>query len=360
MTIARPAGSGGGVTAAEVNLKFVWEVVSRIKIGDDGPGLCGRSTGTLIAHPDISLVLKKSDLNGLPQVAALTRPDASSESIGRDLKGDEVFTAHAAIPTLRWTVFVESPRAEALAPLMPRWCAPALLLVAGLVVSTAATFFVARALVRPLQALQEGAARVGAGELDRRIEVHTGRRARGPRRAVQPDGRRAAASYTGLERKVEERTAELSEALEHQTAISEVLRVISESPTDVSRSSTPSSSARRASSAVRLPRSTATTGDSSAWSRPGTGRRRRSRWDAASTPRPRPRRSLAGRVILSARRRASRMRSTTRTTTATSPVAGNWRSDHRRADAAGRRTGRCDPLGWSDAGEFAAAPGRRC
>ena len=34
MTIARPAGSGGGVTAAEVNLKFVWDVVSRIKIGE--------------------------------------------------------------------------------------------------------------------------------------------------------------------------------------------------------------------------------------------------------------------------------------------------------------------------------------
>ena len=33
MTIARPAGPGGGVTSAEVNLKFVWDVVSRIKIG---------------------------------------------------------------------------------------------------------------------------------------------------------------------------------------------------------------------------------------------------------------------------------------------------------------------------------------
>src|SRR6185295_9972324 len=33
--------------------------------------------------------------------------------------------------------------------------------------------------------------------------------------------------------KVEERTAELTEALEYQTAISQVLRVISESPTDV-------------------------------------------------------------------------------------------------------------------------------
>jgi len=233
MTIARAAGSGGGVTAAEVNLKFVWEVVSRIKIGEAGLAYVVDSTGTLIAHPDISLVLKKSDLNSLPQVAALARTDAPVVSIGRDLKGDEVFTAHAAIPTLRWTVFVESPRAEALAPLYASLVRAALLLVAGLVVSTLATFFVARALVRPLQALQEGAARVGAGELDRRIEVHTGDELEGLAEQFNQMGAALRASYTDLERKVEQRTGELSEALHYQTAISEVLRVISESTTDV-------------------------------------------------------------------------------------------------------------------------------
>ena len=40
-------------------------------------------------------------------------------------------------------------------------------------------------------------------------------------------------SYAGLERKVEERTHELANSLEQQTAISEILRVISSSPTDV-------------------------------------------------------------------------------------------------------------------------------
>ena len=58
-------GQAGGVTAAEVNLKFIWDVVSQIKIGQAGQAFVVDGQGALIAHPDISLVLQKTDLTRL-------------------------------------------------------------------------------------------------------------------------------------------------------------------------------------------------------------------------------------------------------------------------------------------------------
>src|SRR4029077_17434358 len=236
MTIARPAGSGGGVTAAEVNLKFVWDVVSQIKIGTGTAGLAYvvDANGVLIAHPDISLVLKKSDLSALPQVAALLHPSDGRPPVARDLKGEEVFAADAPIRTLRWTVFVESPRTEAFAPLYATLQRTSMLLVAALLISIAASFFLARALVRPLRALQEGAAQIGAGDLERHIEVSTGDELEGLAEQFNRMSAQLRESYAGLERKVEERTNELQQTLERQTATSEVLAAISAAQTDAS------------------------------------------------------------------------------------------------------------------------------
>src|SRR6516165_10803253 len=57
-----------GVSVAEVNLKLIWDVVSQIKVGAHGHAYVVDSQGRLIAHPDISLVLRNTDMSRLAQV----------------------------------------------------------------------------------------------------------------------------------------------------------------------------------------------------------------------------------------------------------------------------------------------------
>ena len=105
--------------------------------------------------------------------------------------------------------------------------------MAGLLISAVGALWLARGMVRPIRTLDEGARRIGAGDLDQQIVVRTGDELEGLADQFNRMTAQLRESYAGLERKVEERTRELTDPLEQQTAISEILRVICSSPTDV-------------------------------------------------------------------------------------------------------------------------------
>jgi len=235
MTIALAgARRDSGVSIAQVNLKLIWDVVSKIKVGTNGRAYVVDSDGRLVAHPDISLVLRNTDMSHLEQVESARKAsgdDAAQEAL--DIAGHRVLTAFAPVNPLGWFVFVETPIEEAYAPLYRSIQRTGYVLFGALALAFIAGLFLAGRMVGPIQTLRAGAARIGSGDLGQRIKIKTGDEVEALADQFNDMAGKLQESYADLEKKVAQRTHELSESLEQQTATSEVLRVISSSPGDL-------------------------------------------------------------------------------------------------------------------------------
>jgi signal transduction histidine kinase len=202
-----------GVVLGQVNLKFIWDVVSQIKVGKHGHAYVIDGKARLIAHPDISLVLRNTDMSRLPQVKAaraLEPAEPADELSGAvDFQGQPIISAHAAVAPLNWLVFVELPINEAYAPLYNSILGSGILLLAALALAFFAGLFLARRMVVPIRALHDGAAQIGRGDLTQRISIKTGDELEALGDQFNKMAAQLQDSYATLERKVEERTRQL-------------------------------------------------------------------------------------------------------------------------------------------------------
>jgi hypothetical protein len=97
-----------GISVVEVSLKLVWDIVT-MKVGERGIAYVVDAQGRLIAHPDIRLVLRNTDMSKLAHVRAALGGTFEPVQEGEDIEGRKVLTAYAPVAPLGWLVFVELP-----------------------------------------------------------------------------------------------------------------------------------------------------------------------------------------------------------------------------------------------------------
>ncbi len=128
--------------------------------------------GTLIAHGDPdkkALVAQAANMRSHPLFGArATEAEYDAAGQGR------ILAVAAPIPSLRWTVIVEQPEAEAFAISTQLERQLTVAISVALLVMISLGYFFGRSFINPIHLLQRATAQVAAGHLETRVDIRTG------------------------------------------------------------------------------------------------------------------------------------------------------------------------------------------
>ena len=226
------SGLYAGVTAAEIDLRFLRNVVGSIQVGATGYAYVVGPQGQLLAQSDQLKAPRGTAMSGLAQVATILANKEDKSALwdyGRDLGGRSVLAAGAVVPRFNWFVIVEQPLSEAFKPVYAFLTQIGWLALLCISVAALAGVLFARHMVVPIRALHAGAARLGASEFGTRIEVHTGDEIEGLANEFNNMAQKLKESYSRLEQTVEERTRDLARSVRELKALEEIGRTVASS-----------------------------------------------------------------------------------------------------------------------------------
>jgi methyl-accepting chemotaxis protein len=159
-----------GTLLAEVNLKFMWDLVGGLKVGETGLAYVVDREGDLIASGDISRVLRGENVSHLDMVGEFIRNPApvgeTATIMSQGINGASVIGTYVPLGVPDWAIVTELPMTEArrLGVRNTVISASIMLVVATLVGLVGV--YVARRLAVPLLNLTETAARIAEGETE--------------------------------------------------------------------------------------------------------------------------------------------------------------------------------------------------
>jgi signal transduction histidine kinase len=166
-----------GVLAAEVNLKFMWNLVYHLNIGRNGYAYVVDRGGYLIAFQDIGRVLKRENLRLVPEVSEFVNDNESVHQsraeLSKGILGSTVLTTHVDLGTPSWAVVVELPIMEAYETVIKTFVFSILIMICSFIVAIIAGIFLAKRMTKPIVELRDATRRVGKGKLDTQIAVQS-------------------------------------------------------------------------------------------------------------------------------------------------------------------------------------------
>ena len=164
-----------GVLVAEVNLKFMWDLVGSIKVGRTGLAYVVDRQGDLIAFGDISRVLKRENLTHIEEVAEFTSDyislDLDDADIVKGIQGTYVVDTHVSLGMPDWAVVVELPVREAYQPVITAIKLTILTILLSFALALIAGVYLSKRITKPIIDLRDAAIKIGEGRMDTRIEV---------------------------------------------------------------------------------------------------------------------------------------------------------------------------------------------
>jgi adenylate cyclase len=176
MTIAVAGNlAADGIAIADINLKLIWDVIAAIKIGNTGHAFVVDESGRLIAHPDISLVLRgdagSANFNRLKSIIAAAN---GSAVVTTDDEGKAVAAVSVRAANVGWTVIAQQPVSEAFASIRAALWRSLVLIAMGACFAFAPAYWLAYRMSGPIRQLEDGVERIGAGQFDHRIMISSG------------------------------------------------------------------------------------------------------------------------------------------------------------------------------------------
>ncbi len=221
------AQSVAGVVSAEADLSFLWDAIGKIRFGTAGYAYLVDENGNLIAHKDATLVLKRMNLGQVDGVKKFLRnpkrADSTPADEGTGLTGSPVLVTYAPVPELGWSVILEEPLDAALANVEILKRSALVFLIVGLLVGAAIIAWVSQKITRPIQALRQDVATIGAGNLEHRADIKTKDEIEELAAEFNKMTDALQNSYATLEQKVDQRTKEISALYGVTTAVNQSL-----------------------------------------------------------------------------------------------------------------------------------------